>query len=699
MDSPLAPVIGRLVDETGGNEPLSGVAASARFRPEEADNPDIARNLAAAFLIVLSGPGHRLFEPARDYLRRFRKDRAWGKTASFFWNGVRRIGDEVSSVSGSDRSFATALDKAREWSLRPGTAWDDAARQQIWSLFFPEGAECLGSLQEQIARIRARRHVRITSLNPEPVTDPAREILFMANLLVTLPHDKTDPDALSHSPSLIRELKEILHEKQRYWYDHPIQIGVANDNNEAIYGLRGLDRAMAYEKKQGLMGPDDQAVCLLSVSVTHDGLHRIVKDYLSEVYAATDPSPHLKVYLFSEVDAGRILDEVLLPAAKSCLNDPDPGLLRRVFGVDGEYGRHYSFLKALSAYWQVMIDPRIKGSFKIDLDQVFDQEALAAETGASALGHFLTPLWGARGVDAEGRAVDLGMMAGALVNEKDITRGLFTPDVPMPDPIPRGEAVVFFSQLPQALSTRAEMMARYAGGDPDGRTTCLQRIHVTGGTCAALVKSIRRHRPFTPGFVGRAEDQAYILSCLFRDPEPNLRYVHKPGLIMRHDKASFAAQAIEGARTGKYVGDLVRILLFSSYARALPWPLRETKDAIDPFTGCFVSKIPSTVVYLRLAIRLLEVFAPNAPDGHEQGLKLLSLAVDRLEGHMRELEASTSPIKETCLADERGWEMFHDLLDHLEAGLARGDQTAVSLRRKALELVAGCRVRKGSPMA
>ena len=35
---------------------------------------------------------------------------------------------------------------------------------------------------------------------------------------------------------------------------------------------------------------------------------------------------------------------------------------------------------------------------------------------------------------------------------------------------------------------------------------------------------------------------------------------------MRHDKEAFISDAIKSAKTGTYIGDLVRILAFSSYA-------------------------------------------------------------------------------------------------------------------------------------
>merc|ERR1719333_1495570 len=94
----------------------------------------------------------------------------------------------------------------------------------------------------------------------------------------------------------------------------------------------------------------------------------------------------------------------------------------------------------------------------------------------------------------------------------------------------------------------------------------IQRIHVTGGTNGILVDYLFKYRPFAPSFIGRAEDQSYIFST-FCKPGPKLGYYHKSGLIMRHDKEAFAAEAMEAARIGKMVGDYERIFLFSEYSR------------------------------------------------------------------------------------------------------------------------------------
>ncbi|OQY45340.1 MAG: hypothetical protein B6240_08920, partial [Desulfobacteraceae bacterium 4572_87] len=169
--------------------------------------------------------------------------------------------------------------------------WEEKSLKKIWDVFFPEGADCLLDQQDKILSLRAARRVHITEPNPSPINNPSRQILFLSNLLITTPKDSESLERLPYDAHMIETLKQIMAEKQRYWFDHPIQIGVSNDSNEAIYGLRGLDDAISFEKKRGATQSAEKLTCLLSVSVTHDGLHGIVKDYLREVYNSADPFP------------------------------------------------------------------------------------------------------------------------------------------------------------------------------------------------------------------------------------------------------------------------------------------------------------------------------------------------------------------------------------------------------------------------
>ncbi|MFH0750900.1 MAG: hypothetical protein V2B17_03605, partial [Chloroflexota bacterium] len=370
-------------------------------------------------------------------------------------------------------------------------------------------------------------------------------------------------------------------------------------------------------------------------------------------------------------------------------------------GVDGEYGRHYSFLKAIAALWHVAIDPAVRATFKIDLDQVFPQGVLAEETGRTAFGHLATPLWGATARDAEGRDIELGMLAGALVNERDIQRGLFTPDVDLPKRPPTLDEHIVYSALPQAISTRAEMMERYDGPDLDGAGQALERIHVTGGTNGIRVDALRRHRPFSPTFVGRAEDQAYILSALGQ-PGPRLAYAHAAGLVMRHDKEAFAGEAMAAAHVGTLIGDDVRILVFSAYADAAAGDGRDGAldraalgRLLDPFTGGFVSAIPQTLVLLRLALRTIRMFAAGEVEhAHEYA----SAAIRRV-GQALEVFGDAAAVAGRVQAERTAWGHYYDALDTLEAGIGARDSRALELRARAVEVIDACRIRGMSPEA
>ncbi|MCF8130249.1 MAG: hypothetical protein K9N10_17200, partial [Deltaproteobacteria bacterium] len=450
MDKDFYCFINALVNGTYQRPPLAGFDAGDQFNPDRNQDTDVARNINAAFLILLSGNDHRLYTAADEYLDSFKGDEKWGGVARFVKNGVSLVQEEIETLCHLDIDFRSTLEKAALFCAQPDTRWGTESLRKIWEVFFPEGAACLLNQEEKIFALRAKRRVRVTAPNASPIDNPSRQVLFLSNLLLTTPREL---NSLDKFPVLLaQKLKETMAEKQRYWFDHPIQMGVSNANNEAIYGLRGLDKAVFYEKRRGVVQREEKLTCLLSVSVTHDGLHGIVKDYLKEVYESTEPFSNLNIYLFSENDTDQITAEIFLPAMATYMGESNGALLERVFGVDGEYGRHYSFLKAMSAFWQVLIDPEVKGSFKLDLDQVFDQAALVKETGSSALEHFTTPLWGAKGEDAEGNPVELGLMAGALLNAEDVSKGLFTPDVSIPDPIPQGEATVFFSSLTMAIS-------------------------------------------------------------------------------------------------------------------------------------------------------------------------------------------------------------------------------------------------------
>jgi hypothetical protein len=681
-----------------------------QFDPQDHLPLSIPRNLNAAFLLVLSGS--RLSHQARGYLDYMAEDGEWGSVASSYLMALENIEDEVEGTCSKDPWLKKALvDLAAHLDIGLDMSGSHAV-ELFHRVFCPEAVGLAVGLQndeddqsearmEAVHALRERRIVTVNKLNPVPLTQPHREILFTSNALVTLPPDES---CLMNLPAETREeVATVMETDQLHWYDHPIPLGVEGAKNEVLYGLFGLEEAVLFEITRGTAPPDTRLPVLLSVSTTHNGLGPIARDFLTRELDSAGDLEHLEVHMVTEGDARALLDHLFLPASKHYFPNRDVQPLLEVLGVDGEYGKHYSFLKAVSALWSVMVDPDVRGTFKVDLDQRFPQDVLVEETGQSAFEHLADPLWGAEGIDHDGDLLDMGLLAGALVNEKDIHKGLFTADVTWPadngsgNPLP-GEQWVFASALPQALSTDAEMMARYQRnevGAVDGVNSCYQRVHVTGGTTGILVDALRRHRPFTPSWIGRAEDQAYIMSVLYSEQSPALRYLHASGLIMRHDKEAFAADAIEAAHTGKVVGDIVRVLAFTSYAKALPWGVPRIKSVLDPFTGSFISRLPLTVAWLRFALTGAGLFMADQGFQREQGSEMVRTGTARLASAWEQL-GDPKAVRERLLRERAGWDLYYDLLDEFEKGLAESDPFARESRETARKLVEDWRLDRKS---
>jgi hypothetical protein len=692
MNHEFETIIGYLIGSSNA-EPLAKIDIKAQFRPEEDDRQSVLRNLNAAFLIALSGKSHPLFEKAAGYLNQLKGQPQFEKVVRFYNDGLKLILFEIEEECNKNRQFQEALNKAYSWVVNPSDILNhEGTRERLWQVFFPEGISLYKNRDEKITSLREKRRIKITQLNPSPIKNPSKEILFTSNILLTTPLDSDEVDNLKLPPHILERVRKVVKENQLHWYDHPIPIGIEHEKNEALHGLLGLDDALEFEKQRGTMERADRLNCVLSVSVTHKGLHTVAKNYIEAEFKKVKGIKNLNLYLLTEADTSRLIDDILVPAIGKYRGCIDGIRLHEIFGVDGEYGRHYTFLKAIAAFWKVFIDRAIEGTFKIDLDQVFPQKELLQQTGASAFEHLTSPLWGAEGIDSQGKKVELGMIAGSLVNEKDISRSLFYPDVLFPADEIKGDRSIFFSPLLQALSTEAEMMTRYHGENLDGQSSCIQRIHVTGGTCGIRIDSLRKYRPFTLVYMGRAEDQAYILSVLCRNSQKNLRYLHKDGLIMRHDKEAFAGDAIEAVRIGKLIGDYARILLFSYYAQALPWPVKETKEITDPFTGCFVSRIPFTVVYLSLTLKAASFFVENRQEDNHQGMCLLQLGSKRLYETIQELKKIPNPLIKKYHEEKSVWDTYYDILDLAEKNLQNKDAFALELQKKARDLMEDCRI-------
>jgi hypothetical protein len=362
---------------------LTKILASERTE----DQVEIYRAINRAILITLSGEEQPGYEPASAFLAHAAGFPQWRQLGIFFLDLKQKVAEEIERVTGQNPEFASRMeDLSSMLNQDLSQVEDNQIVEMFWSTFHPEATGIWSHEEQRIINLREKRQIRIIGLNPDPIQEPARQVLFTANALLTLPPESLPLDELTLSEDLKKELSSTMAEPQVYWYDHPIQIGVETDKNEVLYGLWGLQEALDYEIKHGNLSADEQLTCLLSVSVTHAGLHRIARRYLSEALGQSQPLPGLKVFAFTEDDTQELINEVLAPAAKHFLGEEQAKEMLRVFGVDGEYGRHYTFLKAIAAFWNALVDPQIKATFKIDLDQVFPRTSQDPPLGRIGLG-------------------------------------------------------------------------------------------------------------------------------------------------------------------------------------------------------------------------------------------------------------------------------------------------------------------------
>ena len=503
-------------------------------------------------------------------------------------------------------------------------------KDHIWDIFCPEALEAFNRPEETKNKILHKRKLINLKENKNFLKDPAKEILFLSNVLITTPFDYLSPNI----PIGIKdELQKFKNVRQSFWYDHPIPLDATINENEIIYGLKNLDEAMAFEIERNNIKTKDKIKLVLSVSVTHNGLEKIALEYVKLIIKKFLNLKFIEVYLFDEDICNKIYSIIF----------PKNDRFNNVLGVNGNYGRHYTFLKYILLIWNKVINKDFRYSFKIDLDQVFDQKILLKSTGFSIFEIFKNQkFWGGTATDFDGRKVDLGMLAGALVNKNDISKDLFTPDVQRPkiknfasDLLSKR---IFCPEWPQSLSTEAELM--YRSDD-------IQRIHVTGGTTGITVDSLKKWAPFTPSFVNRAEDQAFVISSI--NENEYLSHCHANNLIMRHDKHSFAQKSIEMSKFGKEIGNLERILIFSNYFEAHELDFEVLKEHFWPFTSVFSTKYAELLVGLVFLI-----------DGCFNGEQYVSLGSKRL---LNTQEFCKTKLHNQYKTEKQFWREFVDRLE------------------------------------
>lgn len=180
---------------------------------------------------------------------------------------------------------------------------------------------------------------------------------------------------------------------------------------------------------------------------------------------------------------------------------------------------------------------------------------------------------------------------------------------------------------------------------------------------------------------------------MIANPGTKLGYAHKDGLIMRHDKEVCAQEGIQSAYISKIVGDYIRMLYFSAYAKVLTNDVAKLKDTIDPFTGCFISKIPTSITYLRFGLKAASFFASGE---EEHGLEFITIGAKRITNALDFIHGENSMLKQHYEKERLSWNLYYDTLSAVQDALKNGDSFALELRKKAESIIYQCYVNFGS---
>ena len=299
-------------------------------------------------------------------------------------------------------------------ACNPSTWQNLMSKENIWDEFCENAYSASNDPGTMFEEIRRRRVLRKICPAQKSLRDPATELLITSNILVSPP---LDPESITVPKQFREESREFFDRQQDHWYDHPIPIDATDEENEIIYGLRNLDAAIAIEHSRGSLGSKSKIDLVLSLSVTHNGMELLARRYVEYIICTKLNLQHLNIFLFDENLTANLIKKL----------SPDNRHLQEVFGVNGAYGRHYNFLKAILVIWNRVFRPAVHYTFKIDLDQVFDQNFLIRKFGKTALQLLRNKNWGGTAVDWKGRDVELGLISGGLVNEADWNSEVLTP--------------------------------------------------------------------------------------------------------------------------------------------------------------------------------------------------------------------------------------------------------------------------------
>ena len=133
------------------------------------------------------------------------------------------------------------------------------------------------------------------------------------------------------------------------------------------------------------------------------------------------------------------------------------------------------------------------------------------------------------------------------------------------------------------------------------------------------------------------------------------------------------------------------MLYLTAYAGVVSADKTDLKKILDPFTGCFISKIPATVTLLRFSLKAAALFGENQM---EKGLELVTIGVQQISKAFEFVRGENSALKRQYDNERRGWDVYYDTLDAVEQALENKDPFALELQQKAKAIVRECAVGK-----
>ncbi len=161
---------------------------------------------------------------------------------------------------------------------------------------------------------------------------------------------------------------------------------------------------------------------------------------------------------------------------------------------------------------------------------------------------------------------------------------------------------------------------------------------------------------------------------------------------MRHDKEAFAQEAMAAAKVGKMIGDYVRIVYFSAYAKLLDPELMHSKKFLDPFTGCFISFIPKTVVFLRFALQAADLLTQNES---KTAVQFITGGSRRIKEAVQFVENSEDGMTAVYQSELQGWKKYYRILSAIESALQKNDKFSLQLKAKAQSICRQCLISRG----